>query len=131
MRPAVTIAGIVTILLLGGAVAVVASGRRGDDRFAQPWQQMAQETGRQTKAAPAKPAPKAAPQLQNLPVSLQQALYLIRSALLTLNDANRSGNYSVLHDLAAPNFQAKNTPADLARIFTDLRERHVDLFEAA
>src|SRR5690606_1388790 len=64
-------------------------------------------------------------------VATQQALYLIRSTLLTLNDANRSGNYTVLRDLAAPGFQAKNSPADLARIFTDLRERRFDLFAAA
>ena len=66
-----------------------------------------------------------------LPVSLEQALYLIRSTLLTLNDANRSGNYTVLHGLAAPGFQAKNSPADLSQIFVDLRKRHIDLFAVA
>lgn len=66
-----------------------------------------------------------------MPVSLEQALYLIRSTLLTLNDANRSGNYTVLHDLAAPGFQAKNSAADLAQIFADLRNRHFDLFAVA
>ena len=65
------------------------------------------------------------------PVSLEQALYLIRSTLLTLNDANRSGNYTVLRDLAAPGFQAKNSAADLSRIFADLRNRRVDLFAVA
>jgi hypothetical protein len=64
-------------------------------------------------------------------LDLQLALYLIRSTLLTLNDANRSGNYSVLRDLAAPGFRDKHSPADLAVIFTDLRERHFDLFSAA
>ncbi len=79
-----------------------------------------------------KPAPAATNRQQGkLPIGLPQALYLIRSTLLTLNDANRSGNYSVLRDLAAPGFQAKNSPADLARIFTDLRNRHFDLFAAA
>jgi hypothetical protein len=68
---------------------------------------------------------------QNLPVSLEQSLYLIRSALLTLNDANRSGNYTVLRDLAAPDFQAKNTAADLAAIFASLRARKLDLFAVA
>jgi hypothetical protein len=34
----------------------------------------------------------------------------------------------VLHDLAAPGFQAANSAADLARIFTNLRERKFDLF---
>jgi hypothetical protein len=77
---------------------------------------------------PAKPT---APQAQKLPVPIEQALYLIRSALLTLNDANRSGNYSVLRDLAAPDFQAKNSAADLAQIFSNLRRQHVDLHPAA
>jgi hypothetical protein len=66
-----------------------------------------------------------------LPVGLDQALYLIRSTLLTLNDANRSGNYSVLRDLAAPGVQARYTPADLAQIFSGLRENHVDLSAVA
>jgi len=55
----------------------------------------------------------------------------VRSTLLTLNDANHSGNYTVLHDLAAPDFQAKNSAADLAQSFADLRRRNFDLFAAA
>jgi hypothetical protein len=74
-------------------------------------------------AAPAPPPP--------LPVSVEQTLYLIRSTLLTLNDANRSGNYTVLRDLAAPDFQAHNTAADLAQDFADLRRRNFDLYGAA
>jgi hypothetical protein len=77
------------------------------------------------------PAPAAAPQQQQLPVPLEQALYLIRSTLLTLNDANRTGNYTVLRDLASPDFQAKNTAADLSDSFVDLRRRHFDLFSVA
>src|SRR5947209_1738908 len=79
-----------------------------------------------------RPSPPAAAAPQQQPaVSLEQALYLIRSALLTVNDANRSGNYSVLRDLAAPDFQAKNTAADLAQSFYDLRHRNFDLFSVA
>lgn len=52
---------------------------------------------------------------------------LIRRTLLTLNDANLSGNYTVLRDLAAPGFQSANDAARLAAIFTDLRERKIDL----
>ncbi|BAL76064.1 hypothetical protein [Bradyrhizobium cosmicum] len=84
---------------------------------------------RQTLAEDDKTA--ARPQQPQLPVSAEQALYLIRSTLLTLNDANRTGNYSVLRDLAAPEFQAKNTAADLALGFTDLRRRNFDLFSVA
>src|SRR5262249_48828091 len=74
------------------------------------------------------PPPQQQPQVQ---VSVEQALYLIRSTLLTLNDANRSGNYTVLRDLAAPDFQGHNTAADLSQSFSDLRRRNFDLFGAA
>ena len=90
--------------------------------------------------APAKAAPGALPKQQqqqvqqqqpSMPVTTEQALYLIRSTLLTLNDANRSGNYTVLRDLAAPDFQARNTAADLSLSFADLRRRNFDLYGAA
>jgi hypothetical protein len=80
---------------------------------------------------PAQQPPAAAPQPPALPVSLEQALYLIRSTLLSLNDANRTGNYTVLRDLAAPDFQGTNTAADLAQNFSDLRRRKFDLFTVA
>jgi len=64
-------------------------------------------------------------------ISSGQAVYLVRSTLMMLNDANRSGNYTVLRDLAAPDFQAKNSAADLAQSFADLRRRNFDLFAAA
>jgi hypothetical protein len=85
------------------------------------------------KNAPAAPLKQQQPQQQQptLPVTTEQALYLIRSTLLTLNDANRSGNYTVLRDLAAPDFQARNTAADLSQSFTDLRRRNFDLYGAA
>ena len=57
--------------------------------------------------------------------------YLARSTLMALNDANRTGNYSVLRDLASPAFQSVNSPAALARIFEGLRREHVDLSVAA
>ncbi|WP_315811495.1 hypothetical protein [Bradyrhizobium sp. SZCCHNR2028] len=79
----------------------------------------------------ASPTPTQAPAQASLPVSPEQALYLIRSTLLSLNDANRSGNYSVLRDLAAPDFQARNAAADLAIAFIDLRRRNVDLYPVA
>jgi hypothetical protein len=88
-------------------------------------------TGVATEEHPAQTPAAAPPQQQQLPVSLEQALYLIRSTLLTLNDANRTGNYTVLRDLAAPDFQAANTAADLAQNFTDLRRRKFDLFTVA
>jgi hypothetical protein len=92
----------------------------------------------QQKPSPSKPAPaQQQPQQQQTqqqpttPVSTEQTLYLIRSTLLTLDDANRSGNYTVFRDLAAPDFQARNTAADLSQIFSDLRRRNFDLYGAA
>lgn len=81
--------------------------------------------------APAAPPTAAAAPQPSSPISLEQALYLIRSTLLTLNDANRSGNYTVLRDLAAPEFQARNTAADLSQSFADLRRRNFDFYGAA
>lgn len=91
----------------------------------------APDDARAADKAKAQPAEKAQRLAPALPVSLEQALYLIRSTLLTLNDANRSGNYTVLHDLAAPDFQANNTAADLGQNFADLRHRNFDLYGAA
>lgn len=72
------------------------------------------------KAAAAKPAVAA-------PLAPDQALFLVRSTLLTLDGANRTGNYSVLRDSAAPEFQRRNSVADLALIFANLRRQGVDL----
>ena len=76
----------------------------------------------QKTPAPAVPPP---------PVGQAQAIYLVRSTLMTLNDANRSGNYTVLRDLATPEFAARNSAADLGAAFLDLRRRRVDLFAVA
>src|SRR5262245_26287516 len=74
-----------------------------------------------TKAAAAREQASAPPNsgAEEKPPAINRSkrFYLVRSALLTLNDANRCGNYTVLRDLAAPDFQARNTAADLARIF--------------
>ena len=59
-----------------------------------------------------------------------QYLYLIRATLQTLSDANRTGNYTVLRDIAAPSFRAANTAADLARVFADPRQKNIDLAAA-
>jgi hypothetical protein len=52
---------------------------------------------------------------------------LIRRTLLTVNDANLSGNYTVLRDLAAPSFQSKNDPKKLAEVFAKFRSSNIDL----
>jgi hypothetical protein len=52
---------------------------------------------------------------------------LIRTTLIALNQANATGNYSVLRDLGTPQFQALNSDARLAEIFAALRSRKLDM----
>ena len=54
-------------------------------------------------------------------------LILVRSSLLAVDQANKTGNYTVLRDLGAPGFQASNTAARLGEIFASLRRDKVDL----
>ena len=74
----------------------------------------------QTQDADKPPAPKPAP------IDRNGVLILIRSALLALDQANKTGNYTVLRDLGAPGFQV-NTAARLAEIFARQREQNLDL----
>jgi hypothetical protein len=53
-------------------------------------------------------------------------LILIRSALIALDQGNKTGNYTVLRDLGAPGFQT-NTAARLAEIFAAQRRDNIDL----
>lgn len=52
---------------------------------------------------------------------------LVWSTLIALDQANRTGNYSVLRDLGAPSFQTRNSAATLGGIFAALRDQRVDL----
>jgi hypothetical protein len=54
-------------------------------------------------------------------------MILIRSSLLALDQANKTGNYTVLRDLGAPGFQVTNTAARLGEIFANLRRDKIDL----
>lgn len=54
-------------------------------------------------------------------------LMLVRSTLLALDHANKTGNYTVLRDLGAPGFQGANTAARLAEIFAAQRNEKLDL----
>jgi len=108
----------VALLLLGSATSNLAAAQNAPSTDA-------------AAKAPAPVRPQASAGQPAPAISTEQAVYLVRASLLTLNDANRSGNYTVLRDLAAPDFQAKNTSADLAQSFSDLRRRNFDLFAVA
>jgi len=46
--------------------------------------------------------------------------------LLAVNDANLTGNYTVLHDLSAPDSQGLNTPERLEESFRPIRQQGID-----
>jgi hypothetical protein len=52
---------------------------------------------------------------------------MIRNAIIALNQANITGNYTVLRELGTPAFQVSNSPAKLTEIFATLRARKVDM----
>lgn len=59
--------------------------------------------------------------------SPEAMLGLIRSTIIALNQANQTGNYTVLRDLAAPNFRNANDASRLGAIFQVLRDQGIDL----
>ncbi|MBC7018053.1 hypothetical protein G6O44_25355, partial [Salmonella enterica subsp. enterica serovar Enteritidis] len=73
------------------------------------------------QAQSAQPAPKPAN------IDRNGVLILVRSTLLALDQANKTGNYTVLRDLGAPGFQAGNNAARLAEIFASQRNDKLDL----
>lgn len=89
-------------------------------------------SGLSAEAQEAPPAPpvEAAPPAIPMP-DVDTLVILIRSTVLALNQANLTGDYSVLLGLASPRFQAANTADVLAKAFTNLRERGVDLSTVA
>jgi hypothetical protein len=76
------------------------------------------------KAEPAAKAEQQAPKPAQ--IDRNGVLMLVRSTLLALDQANKTGNYTVLRDLGAPGFQV-NTAARLAEIFAKQRNDNLDL----
>ncbi len=74
--------------------------------------------------APAGQAPAQAPKPAQ--IDRNGVLILVRSSLLALDQANKTGNYTVLRDIGAPGFQV-NTAARLGEIFAKLRSDNLDL----
>jgi hypothetical protein len=84
---------------------------------------------------PQKPAPQAGPAANpgapatpvlQLPDAYKLNM-MIRTAVIALNQANLTGNYTVLRDLGATSFRMTNDASRLAEIFADLRKRKLDL----
>jgi hypothetical protein len=79
-----------------------------------------------TAAHAQQPSPPAAPAQVGVPdpVVINK---LVWSAMAALDQANQTGNYSVLRDLGAPSFQANNSAATLGGIFQAVRNQQIDL----
>jgi hypothetical protein len=77
------------------------------------------------EGAQAQTPPKAAPQAAQ--IDRNGLLILVKSTLIALDQANKTGNYTVLRDLAAPGFASANNAARLAEIFANLRRDRIDL----
>jgi hypothetical protein len=56
----------------------------------------------------------------------EHMLGLIRTTIVAVNQANQTGNYTVLRDLGAPDFRNANDASRLASIFQVLREQGID-----
>jgi hypothetical protein len=98
-------------------LAVMASAE-GAPLFAQAPQQPVPPP---QQAAPAQ----AAPEAPAFPSDRRIAM-MIFSTLIALNQANATGNYSVLRDMGSPGFQS-NSVARIAEAFANLRQRNLDL----
>jgi hypothetical protein len=132
-------AGMVAVVALAASVAAVMLwlGRQpepvriADAQAGEATQYAEAAAPKQSAPAPkqAQPAPKQPPQAQApKPAQIDRngVLILIRETLLALDQANKTGNYTVLRDLGSPQFQA-NTAARLAEIFAQQRRDKLDL----
>ena len=77
--------------------------------------------------APVQLAPAATPTPDKPPLpSAEQLISIVRNVLLAVNDANLTGNYTVLRDLSAPDSQGLNTPERLEESFRPIRQQGTD-----
>ena len=73
------------------------------------------------------PAQSAQPAQPTLSPDDPRLILMVRNAIIALNQANLTGNYSVLRDMGTPNFQMTNNSARLAEAFATLRARKLDI----
>ena len=62
--------------------------------------------------------------------NIYELTILVNETLTALNNANRTGNYSVLRDLGSKSFKRLNSKAQLAKIFAGQRNRQLDISAA-
>ncbi|MGN6357564.1 MAG: hypothetical protein ACTHLU_08810 [Novosphingobium sp.] len=77
-------------------------------------------------AAPAQPARAAAAPQSQIP-QVAGLVVLIKGSLVALNQANQTGNYTVLYGLGSDGLRSSTNPQNLAQSFAAFRQRNVDL----
>ena len=105
----IALAAVLALLTVGGA------GLLGDD---EAWGQAKKAEPKADAAA--KPAA-GTPDKPPMPSPPQLAI-LVQTAMVALSQANLTNNYTVLHALAAPEFQKNNPPEKLAQVFSEVRK---------
>ena len=83
----------------------------------------------QTQTAATNGPAKTTTEQQNKPAQIDKngLLLLVREVLFALDLSNKSGNYTILREIAAPGFAAVNDAARLSQLFRNLREKNADL----
>jgi hypothetical protein len=116
-------------LLAAGIVAVAAWAAAGIGFWgaSEPKPLQLAEAAAPKQNAPAPKQQQTQPQAPR-PAQIDRngVIILIRETLIALDQANKTGNYTVLRDLGSPEFQA-NTAARLAEIFVQQRKDNIDL----
>jgi hypothetical protein len=118
----ISVASVVASLLVYVGVSV-----RDVPLFGQQQQQRAESSAPKAKPAQSKSEPPAPAAPGPVVPSDPMLWMLISSTLIALNQANATGNYTVLRDMGAPGFQTANSSSRLAEAFTNLRNRNLDL----
>jgi len=131
---------VLTALLTTACISVAMAQSSRDASFAQdilaPAAPVADRPAGKTAQAPKKNAvPQAGVKVAQRPSGAGvpaiadnvQLTLLIQNSMAAVSQANMTGNYSVLHALAAPSFQQVNPPEKLGQIFAALRTNNIDL----
>jgi hypothetical protein len=108
-------------MALGLAVVVPAFGQDKSLWFSERWPPTSPPAS--SPIAPPSGKPAVRPSLPGT----DNILILIRTSLLTLNDAIQTGNFTVLRDRVAPSVRDQNPAHQLYRVFARLIEQKVDL----
>lgn len=115
---------IAVLALFVGAASAQQAPKTADPKASQP----PSSAGKFASPAPGKQQPNQPPTIA-IP-SPEVLLVLVRSALIALDHANRTGNYTVLRELGGPGLQ-RHSSAQLSNSFANLRNQQVDLLPVA